>query len=53
MSGMTDDFLALSDNGRLMLISFVAMESIVDVFAQLTCIGLCSIGLPGHVVVMK
>ena len=36
-----------------MLISFLAIESIVVVFAQPTCINLCTIGFPGHVVVMK
>ena len=53
MSGMTDAVLVVSDNGRLMLISFVAVESIVDAFSQFTRISLCLIGLPGHVVVMK
>ena len=53
MSDMTDAVLVLSDNRRLMFIYFVAVESIVDVFLQLICIGLCFIGLPGHVVVMK
>ena len=48
MSGMTDAVLALSDNGRFMLIFFVAVESMVDVFAQLTRIGLCLINSPGH-----
>ena len=50
---MTDAVLALFDNGRLMMISFVAIESIIVIFTISAYIGLCSIGFPVHVMVIK